>query len=241
MRTYKFALSTLALFAIAAAAQAAVLIDVQFLGGFGGGGTGTAQTGGAVIGSAGDHWNTFQPNGPSYTPGATLLNTASGSSTVGISLTLNGAVSGWNAPHGNSFYPGPYQYLMNSWIGTDTVTSTVALTGLTPGQSYDLYLYSGSNTNGRKTAFTITGATNSATVTTSPFNTSGSTFIEGTNYVHFTSLAPDLSGNMTISFTGAGTEGDLNGFQIQSVPEPGTWALLVFSLTTVIVLRRRRV
>ena len=233
----------MALFAIAAAAQAAVLIDVQFLGGFGGGGTGTAQTGGAVIGSAGDHWNTFQPTGPSYAPGGTLLNTASGSSTVGISLTLNGGIGGgWNSPSGNSFTPGAYQNLMSAWIGTATnITSTVALTGLTPGQSYDLYLYSGSNTDGRKTAFTITGATTSATVTTSPFNTSGSTFIEGTNYVHFTSLAPDLSGNMTISFTGAGTEGDLNGFQIQSVPEPGTWALLVFSLTTVIVLRRRRV
>ena len=82
--------------------------------------------------------------------------------------------------------------------------------------------------------------------------TSGQTFIlfDGTNNHQFTGLAVDGSNKITsgLSFTGLSGAFQTNSYLtlaggdivLNAVPEPAPWLLLAFSLTTVMVFRRRR-
>jgi hypothetical protein len=105
-------------------------------------------------------------------------------------------------------------------------TATATFSGLTPGGSYRLLLYSSSDYPGRATVFTLDGT--SQTVA----DPSGSTtFQNGLNYADFTAMA-DVSGNLSFTFGGGNNEGDLNGIQLQSLasttPEPTSLTLLGF-------------
>ena len=227
MKIYKLTLSTLAVFAMAAAAQAQVLIDMQFSGG-------TSQTGAAVVGSGGDQWNK-SGNGS----GPLALNDVSGTAS---GVTLNWSAGG-SFGSGNGFTGTAYENLMTNYLYSVSTTSTLTLTGLTPSSTYNLYLYSqpASDGGGRRVAFTPTGLITYGTQTTASANPVLSAFVLGTNYLEFLGLAPDAGGTLTISYVnfGALPEADLNGFQIQVVPEPGTWALLALTGTFFMVIRRR--
>ena len=228
------ALSTLAVFAMAAAAQA-VLIDMQFSSV----GTGNpAQTGAAVVGTAGDIWNN-SGNGA----GTLALNNVAGTSS-GVSLTWSGGAGGvFNVNPSNSGFNGTqWAPLMSNYLySSSSATVSLALTGLNSSLTYDLYLYTqpAVDGSGRKASFTATGLTITGPVTTLGANPSLNYFVLGTNYVKFSGLAPTVGGDLTITYT-TPNEADFNGFQIQSVPEPGTWALLALTGTVFMVMRPRR-
>jgi Ca2+-binding RTX toxin-like protein len=87
---------------------------------------------------------------------------------------------------------------------------TVTFSGLNAGASYQVILYSGSDTSGREGIFTVDGS-----VVSSIFQTNVSTFQPGVNYVAFDATA-DSGGNLEINFDApAGSEADLNGIQLR--------------------------
>ena len=73
-----------------------------------------------------------------------------------------------------------------------------------------MVLYSASNTNDRKTKFTI-GAESKTTT----YSMDKKELTEDVNYAKFTATA-DADGNLVITYEGVdGGEGNLNGFQIE--------------------------
>jgi aryl-phospho-beta-D-glucosidase BglC (GH1 family) len=107
-----------------------------------------------------------------------------------------------------------YNALMENYLYNNGTIQTITLSGLAANSTYNLVLYNAANTAaaGRTTYFTVNGNTRSST-----WNGSSSTLIAGVDYVEFASALSDGSGNLAITYTGAGTaEGDINGFQIQA-------------------------
>jgi hypothetical protein len=212
--------------ALAGSARADYLVNVDF--NQNGGPAGT-YTGAAVLGSPGDTWNAVGGSGPGdKTPRNGLsLETSSGAAS-GVTLSFSGQTGFYDATGGGAVFQGtPYQALMDDYVYSFfSQTATVSFSGLTPGGSYRLILYSSSNSPGRDTVFTVDGS--SETVA----DPSGSTtFQYGLNYADFTATA-DASGNLSFTLRGGQqAEGDLNGIQLQSVastatPEPASLTLL---------------
>ena len=78
------------------------------------------------------------------------------------------------------------------------------------------------------------------TITTGFANVNGGSLSNNTEFNlagegWFISYEADYNGGTGSAFTGG------NDVALYAIPEPGTWALLAFSLATIIVLRRRRV
>jgi hypothetical protein len=223
---------------VASGASASPLIDVQFTPN-----GSPSYSGAAVLGSAGNSWNTFRGGNSGGASGSGLsLKDATGAST-GITLsytTPNGFFDATN--FGATFMGTPYAALLDAYLYADKFgagAGTVTLSGLTAGADYQLILYSVSNTPGTVTHFTVGGTTQSVD------QTSTTTLTAGANYTDFTAVA-DASGHLTISFTGGGgVEGDLNGLQLQELtiptPEPASLTLLAMGLAGLgMVLRMRR-
>ncbi len=213
----------------------AQLIDVQFNGnslstadGGGGPDPGPIQSGPALIGSAGDAWNSFNdsfftfsafPNGISAN--GLALNYANGSASgVTMSLTADGTYDAESFGNNSAFVVAnsPYQNLMQAELYANN-PQTITLGGLAANQAYDLILYSSGDNNvgtGRTNTFTVNGVTQ-----TSIWNGTDSTLIAGRTYVEFSSAMTDGSGDLVIQFgvTGGsgGLETDLNGFQLVAV------------------------
>jgi hypothetical protein len=147
------------------------MLDVQFTG------SGAVYTGAAVVGSAGDFWNTLASSGVDVA----LHDTANQAS----SMTLTWDSAGTYFVHGgqeNGFTGGPYQNLMNDYLNEnfDTVRH-ITLSGLTANASYGLYIYSlaDAGSTGRRLNIDANGVT----ATTAPAVVSPSTFIFGQNYL----------------------------------------------------------
>ena len=201
MKTFKLPLSTLAIFAMAASAQAAVLLDFQFT-------DGPLQTGAAVVGSTGDYWNnTNVAVGTTSNRTLALLN-IDGTTASGVSLTWSaGSAVSHKNDAGNGFIGTAYQNLMTGHIDTLGFTaSTLALTGLNAALTYNIYLYTQPNAwwtgdgTGRKIAFSTSGLITTPTQTTLASDPSIAVFTLGTNYVEFLNVAPDSGGNLTINY-----------------------------------------
>ncbi len=179
------------------------------------------QTGPAVIGSAGDVWNT-ELNPSPHT--SAILNLSSGTTSNGVMYSLSGFTGA--VITGTRFIDDGFS------VGAGN-TSTITLAGLTAFQPYDLYLYSGvSEQEVRTTTFTIAGSSLTSTIAVVP-PTVG--FIEGTNYVRFLAQPADFSGQIAITVQGAGGSsqdgssnmgGLVSGFQVTPVPEPATIFLI---------------
>lgn len=230
----------------------AQLYDVQFTGDsvgidYGGGGVanGPAMTGAAEIGSAGDVWNGFgdsaytfsaYPNGIS-SGALSLVDSTGASSAVTMTIATDGGSYNANEPNWGNYSTftqagSPYSALMQDLIYANTVGGgTLSLSGLVANQAYNLVLYNAGDQNvagDRATAFTVNGVTQ-----TSQWDGVTSTLVAGVSYVDYASAMSDGSGNLVITFgsgvTLAGavsSEGDIDGFQLQAVPEPSTLAML---------------
>ncbi len=182
--------------------------------------------------------------------------TLAGSGTIGGTVTLN---SGSTLSPGNSpgilstgaqtwLDGGNYNWqLLNATAAAGTGYDTVAITGglnlsnLTGSPDFNINLWTlssiGPDVNGNALNFNSASTYSWKLVST----TTGITGFNAANFTINTSATNGTSG-FSNSFTGtfnvSVTGNDLY-LNYTAVPEPTTWALLAFSLTTVMVLRRR--
>jgi hypothetical protein len=220
------------------------LIDVDFNGNsistaYNGGGPdpGPTQSGAVLIGSTGDIWNGFSdsdlgftttPNTPGPISASGLaLNYANGSSSgVLMSLTASSSYDAQSFGNHSPFVTAgsPYQNLMQDLLVANSL-ETVTLSGLAPNATFNLILYNAGDNNvgaGRTSTFAVNGVTQ-----TSDWDGATSTLVAGVDYVNYSSVTSDGSGNLVIDYgLSSGGESDLDGFQLLAVPEPSTWAML---------------
>jgi hypothetical protein len=192
--------AALALLSFAASAQAKFdsgLINLSL------GNKDIVPTGKYVAGAEGDKWNA--PDGA--TGDKVELTNAKGDKTdVKVTFDSDGV---WDAADDAGFLGTKFEKLLRHYLYAKE-TRKVTLSGLTPGAQYDLIVYSASNTDTRKTKFTVAKETKTTT-----YATDKKELTEGVNYAKFTATA-DADGNLLLTFEGEGgdTEGNLNGLQI---------------------------
>ena len=191
----------------------------------------------------------------SGTVGGTNLNGSLGGLTIGAGQTLSPGNSPGNATTTSQTWAGggTYVWEINNATGTagadpgwDLVSGSGALTiSATSGSKFILGITSldpttnaagnASNFNGLTTNYQWKIADFSSAITLDPtaFSLNTSAF---SNTVHAGSSWAIVLGNAPGIIGGDNTQ----LWVTYSIPEPSTWALLAFSLTTVMVLRRRR-
>jgi hypothetical protein len=118
------------------------------------------------------------------------------------------------------------------------------LTGLTPGQNYALQLLINANSHDARTQAYKDGAVTSATVTAGG-NQAGNPAVNGganTGYnpAYITDdFTANGSGDETLyAQVGGGAGAQFSGFVLESVPEPGTWALMGLGLVGMFAFSR---
>jgi hypothetical protein len=226
----------LALCALSAWCSSAALADtinVDF-----GSTTGPSPTysGTAVAPDAGTTWNGVDPAADvtpftTYTSGALVDsngNPTNVTTTVNNSWDYYGAADSVIAPD-----------LMHDYVFSQAPggTFSFSIDGLTPGGVYDLYLYS--DTGAQVTDFNIGG--NVKIVTNTPAQ---SAWTQGANYEVYSGLVA-VGGTISVSATGHDQPvwdnyGVLNGFQLQSVPEPSLIAMVVSGAVGLLACARRK-
>jgi len=221
----------------------AVLIGVQFQGG------GTALTPGQTAGVLPQsNWNVYPGNaGPAPSP---LYDSSHNDS--GLSITVSNFTDQWNTGAGTTTANATLVSGKQGGSGVDTgAPSSFTIGGLDNATTYTLYVYT---LNDNAAQFTITAGSTTYYVQNqlgSDFaldntwirssSTTPDTFVTG-NYVEFAGISPTAN-SITVTLHAGNpnwANRDVSGFQITAVPEPATWALLAFSLTSVVVFRRRR-
>jgi hypothetical protein len=184
--------------------------------------------------------------------GITLDFTTSASSSDIISQTATGSP--------NSLFAG-LAYANNGGTSGSTGTITFTLHNLTDGGEYELAGYGGSSDAGTDSA-AFSGAIQGVTVgqVTYPSGThvsrnsfvlgaetaTAATYVQGTdpagNYVEDMAMASP-SGTLTFSVTGLSSYSAytvVNGFAIEALPEPGTWALVGLGALVLLAVRRHK-
>ncbi len=173
-----------------------------------------------------------------------------GNGTIGGAVTIN---SGGTLAPGNS--PGNLT-VNNSVTLADGAVFSVELNGATVGTEYDRVTMTGSGS-----VFSLTG-TNDLVLSLGYTPAANAFFflVDNQGGSAISGIFEKLNGVTTtltqgsvftvgaqqfkISYIGDVTGGTFTGgddLVVQAIPEPATWVLLAFSLTTVIVLRRRRI
>jgi hypothetical protein len=197
-------------------------------------------SGAAVIGSSGDKWNNLTGTPGQSTP-VTLVNSGNASTNVKLTWT---AAGDYTIPNPGSANTANHN-LMTSYIITNGATQStgnvVTISGLTPGGTYSLYLYTESNQH-EGTEYNVNGVTG----TTNYNNQTG--FVLNDDYAHLSSVTATSLGVITINFwenTGiSSSQAVLNGFQLTSAtPEPTSMTLLALGFAGVAgyTWRRRKV
>lgn len=174
------------------------------------------------------HWNNIDTATERNTVFSDLV-LSDNTPATGVSLIVNS----------NSFTPGGATLsVFNGHLCTPTDftdPASVTIAGLSGNHAYDLYLYSARGAfDAQQTTFTINGGASQ----TLPGSANTSSFVLGDNYVKFANVNA-MSGSIVIQFDGPG-DGVFNGFQLVSVPEPGTVALLLSGVVGLVVYRWRK-
>jgi hypothetical protein len=195
-------------------------VDINATVGFGVSGT---YSGAAVLGAAGDTWNSFTGDFFDSTARTNLALVDSNGASSGVTLSFSGQTGFFDTGNDGVFSPTAFAALMDDYLFVYPPSSVaVTFAGLTAGDAYRLILYSSANAPGRDTIFTVNGSSQ----TVQDFS-AATTFAFGLNYADFTTAA---DGSGKVSFTvapGQFGEGNLDGIQLQdvtsrSVPEPST-------------------
>ena len=187
---------------------------------------------------------TLQTGGVTVSSGGTLK----GNITAGGTTTIQ---SGGTLSVGNS--PGTGSFATLNLAGTNIMEFLASPDRTLPGNNYDTINVSSALSYGGELRLTFAGAVTSSATAFDLFSgvTSSATdfgsvtlYKDATTQVGFltntsgvwTGLVDLTYGGGSQSFTFTQATGDL----VVAVPEPATWGLLAFSLTTVLVFRRRR-
>jgi hypothetical protein len=207
-------------------------------------------------------WNGNTTSGPNlFSPansGATNVGNANSAGThspVTLSLTYNGDNGSQNGVTQGT----PSQILSVAALTPNATTPGTFELSNVPAGTYNLFLYGANYDGTRSAAFALNAANGGTplggfTSTTNPNAAPAgplTSFILGVDYVEFTGVTPDGSGNITGTWSavsnpisGLSGEGDFNGLQLQAapVPEPTSLGLCLVAglggLTRII--RRRR-
>ena len=206
-------------------ARAQILVDVQFGGNAYGSFEADQQTGpGQAGGSAGDQWDDIAWSSDVSGPYTTeLLNPSGGDSDISLTIAPHGLVLSEYAT--SSSLPSTsladlYEGFLDADTGTYTngggnVSSTFTFSGLTAGQSYDLYIYSAPNRD-RESDWSLNGATPVQV----GFNNSATDLESPNNYIVLNGVA-NSSNELVLEATSVdGYEIDVNGFQLAAVSAP---------------------
>jgi hypothetical protein len=218
-------------------AQSTNLIDVQILDAsisiqYGGNPPNPlpVMSGAAVLGEAGDAWNTIVASNltySSYPSGATIttplpLKYANGTPS-GISMTLSAPAGTYNANSFGNYSPftragSPYSALMQTLMVVGAGQSgNVTLTGLTVGQGYKIIFYTAGDQNvsgGRQGQYTVDGNGEYYV-----WDGATTNLVSAVTYLEFNGVSPDNTGKLVINLGDAAAETDMNGFQL--IPVPG--------------------
>jgi hypothetical protein len=192
--------------------------------------------------------NLFSPTNP----GAANVGNATSAGThtpVTLSLTYNGD----NGSQTGVTQGTPSQILSVAALTPNATTPGTFTLSNVPAGTYNLFLYGANYDGNRGAAFTVSSGIPVAgfSSTINPGGGPLNTFILGGDYVEFTGVTPDGSGNITGTWaavsnpiTGFSGEGDFNGLQLQFVPVPEP-SSLAFCLVggaggLMQIIRRRR-
>jgi hypothetical protein len=208
------------------------MIDIAFNWG------GSTPSGAAYWGGASDQWNVFDAYNTTTGGPFTLVDVNGGTTSVDMSYSADGAVKSLNT----GTQPDPAltsYYLFNNSSGSIDLD----LAGLLPSQAYQLVMYVSSDdalAGDRSLTGSVTG---SAAVGFSATGDPQSSFIPGENIVTLSAVS-DAAGDLSIVESDGGTnttgEVDLNGLQIQAVPEPSPVSILALGIVPAITRRRRK-
>ena len=224
------ALSSFAAVLVTAASAAdAAAIDVQFSRD-----PGIAQTGGAVVGQAGDYWNDFLGN----TSTGALLDASGHASGASLSFSSYGVYE--SDPGFTQFTGKQDANLMQGYLyAPQAAPISLVFSGLTAGQAYGFWVYTQGDDNSRGRSISLAANGGVAQVAT---QTNASSFSLGDNYVYLTATA-NAGGVVDIVGNELDGEANINGVQVMAVPEPSSMVLMMagFAFLAGAVVRRRRV
>ena len=215
--------------------QAATIINVDIQGG----GSPRAKTGLAAYASdpagAATVWNTTALSGSS-------LNDSTGAATsVGYTITsTNTTIGTWRQQNtGGGQDNLLYDYAFDNNANAASRNLTVTITGLDPTETHQLYVYGGiqfADNNDGTVDYTIGGNTQQIVWLGLDGGSSTTSYNLGENYTIFSGLS---GSSITMTIAAPIGEPTITGFQIISVPEPGTSSLLLL-LGGSCLLRRKR-
>ena len=180
--------------------------------------------------------------------------TVASGATLGGNGSISGAVS---IASGGTLAPGNSPGIMStgnlSLAEGSSLSAEITGSGTVAGTDYDQVNVTGTVSLLGNLTLTLTSYTPTPgqliflinndltdTITTGFANVNGGSLSNNTEFNlagegWFISYEADYNGGTGSAFTGG------NDVALYAIPEPGTWALLAFSLATIIVLRRRRV
>lgn len=220
----------------------AALYNVQFGGSTFGSNQAPAQTGAGIIGTAGDTWN-YVAAGGGYDynalegAGLALVNSA-GAATTGV-IKANDDFVGAFATVDAQLQGTSLANLFQGFIVNNGGPKSFTFSGLAASSPFDLYTYAAGPADGGDrisnfslfsdfSSFDIVGPNAGGTVLNDPLNYS---VLSGTT---------SSTGTVTVytRFT-AGSEGNINGFQLNVIPEPSSMALIGLGACGLLARRRR--
>ena len=206
-------------------------------------GSSPTQTGAAVIGSAGDFWNPIASGGvtnatlANSTNATTGLLTFSTSSSNGISTYTDAGGTAMDA----ATTPLMEDYAYGAGSGGN-LTQTISGLSRFTGNTFTLYIYAAGDANGQGSLITLggtgvsdTGAAASTTAVSRKLSAG-----VGVAYQTFTGTITGDSFTITEAKTTGASNGIFNGFQLDVVPEPGSYAIVLGGFAVLFALIRFR-